>query len=59
ERLKIDPGKLVIDPVLYRPAEITDLYGNNTETRSVLQWNYDINFFDVLDLLVEEELKND
>lgn len=59
DRLTIDPARLVIDPVLYRPAEIADLYGSNAETKSVLQWEYNIDFFDVLDLLVEEELKND
>lgn len=57
-RLNIEADKLVIDPELYRPAEIADLFGNNAETKSALNWEYHINFFDVLDLLLEEELKN-
>lgn len=57
-RLNIEADKLVIDPELYRPAEIADLFGNNAETKSALNWEYHIDFFDVLDLLLEEELKN-
>ncbi|NCI48051.1 GDP-mannose 4,6-dehydratase [Sediminibacterium soli] len=57
-RLGIDPERLVIDPSLYRPSEIEDLYGDNTDTRSILQWNYAKDFTGVLDLLIEEELAN-
>jgi GDPmannose 4,6-dehydratase len=57
-KLGIDKNKLVIDPELYRPDDIDNLYGNNTETKTSLQWEYHIDFFSVLDLLLEEELRN-
>lgn len=58
ERLQISNSKLIIDPELYRPAEINDLYGNNAATKAILNWDYSMNFVDVLDILIEEELKN-
>ncbi len=56
KRLKIDIKKLVIDPSLYRPTEIVDIYGDNTKAKMLLNWNYKTSFFDILDLLIEEEL---
>lgn len=58
DRLGIEREKVQVDPELYRPAEIEDLYGNNAETKSVLKWDYTIDFFDVLDILLEEEQRN-
>lgn len=58
QRLGIGMEKLVIDPALYRPSEIMDLYGDNTLTRQILNWKYTRNFTDVLDMLIEEEKAN-
>ncbi len=58
DRLNIDQSKLIIDPELYRPAEIPDLFGNSSETKTLLNWDYTISFPDVLDLLLEEEQRN-
>lgn len=58
DRLGIDHSKLVIDPDLYRPAEIPDLFGNSTATKSLLNWEYHMDFLDVLDILLEEEQRN-
>jgi GDPmannose 4,6-dehydratase len=57
-KLDISKDKLVTDPELYRPDDIDDLYGNNTDTKTSLQWEYHIDFFSVLDLLLAEELRN-
>lgn len=58
EKLGIDLGRMMIDPALYRPSEIEDLYGDNTDIQTILNWNYNKDFTDVLDLLIEEESAN-
>ncbi len=57
-RLLIPKEKIVIDSKLYRPTEIEDIYGNNAKAKQALQWEYDMNFFEVLDILMEEEERN-
>lgn len=56
--LNIPDNKLVEDPELFRPTDIEDIYGDNTKTKAVLNWEYKRSFFDVLDILIEEEIKN-
>lgn len=58
EKLNIQKDKIKISPELYRPAEIEDIYGNPGKTRTELGWNYDLSTEDLLDRLLEEELKN-
>lgn len=58
DRLGISSEKLVVSKELFRPTEIVDNYGDNTKARTRLQWNYSMSFFDVLDILLEEELRN-
>jgi len=58
DKLKIEHAKLVIDDNLYRPTEINDIYGSNKKAKEKLKWNYDYNFIEVLDMLIEEELIN-
>ena len=58
EKLNILKEKLIVDNNLFRPAEIENLYGDNTLTKKELGWNYDLNFFQVLDILIAEELNN-
>lgn len=58
QRLNISESKLIIDDTLFRPAEIADLYGDNSLTKMELGWEYDLDFFDVLDIIISEELKN-
>lgn len=43
---------------LYRPMEIEDIYGSNQKAKDELGWDYEMDFFSVLDLLLEEELEN-
>ncbi|GIV32201.1 MAG: GDP-mannose 4,6-dehydratase [Saprospiraceae bacterium] len=56
ERLGIPIDKLVVKKELFRPTEILDNYGDNSKARRLLDWDYDMSFFDVLDILLEEEL---
>lgn len=58
EVLSIAKDKIVIDPELFRPTDIADIYGDSSKAKQQLGWNYDMNFFQVLDKLIEEELKN-
>lgn len=59
DRLGIDHSACQVSAELYRPAEIEDMFGNNAKAKSELNWNYDLTIYQVLDLLIEEELKND
>jgi GDPmannose 4,6-dehydratase len=56
--LNISQNKLIEDPGISRPTDIEDIYGDNTKAKTALKWEYDKSFFDVLDVLVEEEMKN-
>lgn len=56
--LNIDKRLIVEDKNLFRPNEIGDIYGDNSKAREILDWNYDMSFFEVLDILIEEELNN-
>jgi GDPmannose 4,6-dehydratase len=58
DKLNIDRTKCVINKSFYRPADIEDIYGNNEKAKKELSWDYNYNFFEVLDLLIAEENKN-
>lgn len=57
KKLKIPLTKLTIDETLFRPVDIIDIYGDNSKAKKILGWKYDLNFFQVLDILIEEEMK--
>jgi GDPmannose 4,6-dehydratase len=57
-KLDIDIKRCQPNEKLFRPAEILDMYGDNTKAKQELNWNYNLTFFDVLDKLLEEELLN-
>ena len=42
----------------FRPNEIEEIYGDNSKAKKDLNWEYDFSFFDVLDILIDEEIKN-
>ena len=58
DKLNISRDKLVVDKTLYRPNEIQDIYGDNAFAKKVLNWDYNMKFFNVLDMLIDEENKN-
>lgn len=58
ERLHIPANKLIIDKALYRPTDIVDIYGDNSKARVKLGWDYNIDFFEVIDIMLEEEERN-
>ena len=58
EKLNISKDKIRINNDFFRPNEIVDIYGDSTKAKKILNWDYDMSFFDVLDILVEEEKRN-
>lgn len=58
-KLGIPESACQVSSELYRPSEIEDMFGDNTKAKSELNWQYNLTIFDTLDLLLEEELKND
>ncbi|RYY06716.1 MAG: hypothetical protein EOP43_05480 [Sphingobacteriaceae bacterium] len=54
----ISKDKLAEDPALFRPTDINDMFGDNTKAKTLLKWEYNKSFFDVLDILIEEEVQN-
>lgn len=57
-KLNISQNKLLIDCDLMRPTDIEDIYGDSTPAKNILGWNYKLDFYEVLDLLIEEELES-
>ncbi|MEM9884818.1 MAG: GDP-mannose 4,6-dehydratase [Bacteroidota bacterium] len=58
ECLGIAKEKIIIDPALFRPTDITDIYGDSSKAKKQLNWEYEMSFFQVLDVLIEEELQH-
>lgn len=56
-KLGVSLDKLVIDTDFMRPTDIEDIYGDNTPAKLKLDWQYDLDFYQVLDLLIAEELE--
>lgn len=58
KKFNVSNDRLIEDPNLLRPNEIKDIYGDNSLSKQKLDWDYSLSFFEVLDLLIEEELTN-
>ncbi|MBZ5857990.1 GDP-mannose 4,6-dehydratase [Flavihumibacter profundi] len=56
--LNISLTKLQISEELFRPTDIVDIYGENKRAKIELGWDYDLDFEDVIEELIREELKN-
>lgn len=57
-KFDIPLDRIKIDKKLFRSPNVIDLYGDNSKAKKELQWKYDLSFFEVLDILIKEELKN-
>lgn len=55
-KLHIPRSKIHIDTNLFRPAEIENIYGANDKAKTELGWDYNLSAYDMMDLLIEEEL---
>jgi GDPmannose 4,6-dehydratase len=58
DKLNLDHGLIRINPKLFRPTEIEDIYGSSEKARTRLLWKYDLDFSQVLDKIIEEEQLN-
>ncbi|WP_321777752.1 GDP-mannose 4,6-dehydratase [Sulfurimonas sp.] len=56
DRMNLSKKLIVVDDSLFRPNEIKDIYGDNSKAKNILDWNYDDSFYDILDILIEEEM---
>ena len=58
EKLNLDVEKyLKIDKNLYRPIDIQINYGDNSEAKNELKWNYNMGFKQLIDKLIEDEIE--
>ena len=57
-KLEVSMDRLIIDEGFIRPTDIEDMYGDNSPAKEILNWNYNLNFFEVLDILIENELRD-
>ncbi len=58
DKLQLDRTLIRINPRLFRPTEIEDIYGSSEKARVNLNWHYDLDFTYVLDKIIEEEQIN-
>jgi GDPmannose 4,6-dehydratase len=56
-KLNIHASKITIDSSLYRPTDIYDIYGDNSQAKELLGWSYNMDFEKVLDQLIEQEME--
>jgi GDPmannose 4,6-dehydratase len=57
-KLGIPLSAIKINKGFLRPTDIIDIYGSNKKAHRLLGWDYHLNFFEVLDILIEEERIN-
>jgi GDPmannose 4,6-dehydratase len=58
DNLKLDKNLIIENTDFFRPNEIDEIYGDNSKAVKVLDWKYDYYFYDILDILIDEELRN-
>ena len=57
-KLGLDPKKYVkFDKALYRPVELEIIYGNPKKAKTELKWKYSLSFDELIDKLIEDEIK--
>lgn len=57
DKLNLKKNLIIVDQSLFRPNEIENIYGDNSKSKEILAWKYDYSFYDILDILIDEELK--
>ncbi len=58
EKLQVDKQRYILsDPLLFRPNELLEIYGDPAKAKNKLQWNYQITNDELIQLLIREEIK--
>jgi len=57
DKLEISRENIVVNKAFLRPNEIKNIYGNASKAKEQLNWNYEMSFFEVLDILIDDEKK--
>ena len=58
DSLGIPHDRLIVNKELFRPNEIDEIYGDPKKAKEILGWEYNLSFKEMLDILIEEEVKN-
>lgn len=58
EKVGLNSSRYRVSEALYRPADIDDIYGDSGKVKQELGWDYNLSIENVLDKLIEEELRN-
>ena len=56
--LDLDLGRIKINKELFRPSEISDIFGNNSKAKNKLGWDYQMKFEDVIEEILIEYQEN-
>jgi GDPmannose 4,6-dehydratase len=59
DKLKLDKNLIIENTDFFRPNEVEEIYGDNSKAKDILKWQYDYSFFDVLDILINEEIDSE
>ena len=57
DKLNLDKTLIIEEKSLFRPNEIEEIYGDNSKAIKKLEWDYSYSFFNVLDWLIDEEIR--
>jgi len=57
DKFNLNRNLIVEDDSLFRPNEIADIYGDNKKSKKILNWEYNFSFYEILDILIDEELR--
>ena len=57
-KLNISKKLIKINDEFIRPNEIQDIYGDNSLAKQDLNWHYNFSFFQILDILINEEIES-
>lgn len=56
QNLGLDRNKYVqIDPQLFRPVDLEEIYGDNNKAKNILNWNYNLSNENLINTLIEDE----
>lgn len=55
-KLNLDVEKFIkIDPKLFRPVDLKEIYGDNTKAKSLLDWEYNLSNEQLIETLINDE----